>query len=486
MLKCRIHFTICFFCLFIFFKGLFAQHNLLTSLPNNTITSFKDSIDKEIIFTENKQKYFLYSSIIGAGISLMFKIFANQSYDNYRNATDSENVVHYWNQTNNLDNAADASAIISSGLFAYFGYCEIEKSNLEKSKSLIPVAQVNTIGDSTHFTKNFYSSTKDSGFVLLSMKKNSIALNDLILTKLSNDIQVEFVKIYSISDINIPISINQSADSCFNILCKVREEFQKEFKYVLLNVNKSGDLNWQFNINDQNISDVVLLNVNMQSGLNFVCSVSDDNTHTSLWLMNLNSNGELESKQELKYIFNKNCVSFIKGEKDFNYLICNNENNINTSPLYFYKIDTRGNYISEDSLDVGKKFSSYLIKRTEDLGFNISIVPYSYYERTTTIIKVDSLLNPLWEKNYNQINVHDIIECQDNGYFMIGRKDNKIWAQKVDSLGTKQYEHSYSQLNNGYGYGILENLNGSFTFIGTTKTKANGLFNYAILRTIIF
>lgn len=133
---------------------------------------------------------------------------------------------------------------------------------------------------------------------------------------------------------------------------------------------------------------------------------------------------------------------------------------------YLKRFDTYGNLLWSkrfgDSL-----FSTNSVKETDDKGFIILGTQYIldnngfWVNSNTHLIKTDSLGNVVWERAFNENQIHigeSISQANDNGYVLTGQTSNydnltNAFVIRTDSLGNKLWERIYRNDFNEYSIG---------------------------------
>lgn len=181
-----------------------------------------------------------------------------------------------------------------------------------------------------------------------------------------------------------------------------------------------------------------------------------------------NINGTEEWSKLIKILDSSNGRS-IKQTSDGGYILTGYSRYRTDEQTTLIKLDSNGNKIWDKVYTFGIR--GYCVQITNDGGFIISGAGYS-------IMKTDNMGNRQWQNNYGgTINSgYQIQKCFDGGYIIIGTSyTNNTYSDfsilKIDSDGNNEGERSFNESGNSsdFGYAIKQTNDGGFILCGTTS-----------------
>lgn len=181
-----------------------------------------------------------------------------------------------------------------------------------------------------------------------------------------------------------------------------------------------------------------------------------------------NINGTEEWSKLIKILNYSNGRS-IKQTSDGGYILTGYSRYRTDEQTTLIKLDSNGNKIWDKVYTFGIR--GYCVQITNDGGFIISGAGYS-------IMKTDNMGNRQWQNNYGgTINSgYQIQKCFDGGYIIIGTSyTNNTYSDfsilKIDSDGNNEGERSFNESGNSsdFGYAIKQTNDGGYILCGTTS-----------------
>ncbi|MFC2111296.1 T9SS type A sorting domain-containing protein [Bacteroidota bacterium] len=178
--------------------------------------------------------------------------------------------------------------------------------------------------------------------------------------------------------------------------------------------------------------------------------------------------------------------------KDGGYLILGNKSGFTgSSDIYLIKTDTLGVLMLDKAIGNASIEVAEDIKPTFDNGYIIA--GYCNYgtnnDYQILLIKIDSLYNVEWLKNYGGTNWdfgYSVVQCPDSGFmvsgetFSYGNGNNDVFILKTDADGTKLWHKAYGGQNEDVAKSISPYKNG-FVISGYTNSFGNGQYDCYIL-----
>lgn len=130
------------------------------------------------------------------------------------------------------------------------------------------------------------------------------------------------------------------------------------------------------------------------------------------------------------------------------------------------------------------------VAQTHDQGFIVAGASYStngdvvnnHGGEDALIVRLDSNNNILWQKTYGGTSDDDavcILETNDHGFMILARTESNdgdvslnhgnddVWVVKIDSLGSVQWEKTFGDSTDDWGFSIIENSSGNFVILGS-------------------
>jgi hypothetical protein len=168
--------------------------------------------------------------------------------------------------------------------------------------------------------------------------------------------------------------------------------------------------------------------------------------------------------------------------------------NKGNSDYWIIKIDSVGNLLWEKSYGGSNGEVAYAVIQTNDLGYmvvgestsNDGDVSSNYGGRDYWVVKLDSLGNLLWEKNYGGSGFDrgkSVLENPNGGYIVAGRSNsidtditgNKgiddYWIVNIDSIGNIQWQSNYGGTAADDFQKITNTSDGGFIMVGTSGSS---------------
>ncbi|MEZ4884753.1 MAG: T9SS type A sorting domain-containing protein [Chitinophagales bacterium] len=177
----------------------------------------------------------------------------------------------------------------------------------------------------------------------------------------------------------------------------------------------------------------------------------------------------------------------------------------NSRNIGVIKFDSRGQVLWEKQYGDIRNQNPHILLRTKDGGFIVGgleayvpdVTPFQYW--TMYVVKADSLGNQQWEQRYtldegNSSLTVDIIETLDGGYLLggyghleedfAGAYQREAYVVKIDSLGNAQWERNYGTLDwDDSGVGVYQYPDSTYLLYGQ-EGGAESIFSYLMFRHI--
>ena len=178
---------------------------------------------------------------------------------------------------------------------------------------------------------------------------------------------------------------------------------------------------------------------------------------------------------------------------DDGYLILGNKSGFTgNSDIYLIKTDTLGKLIWDKAIGNSKIEWAEDIIKTFDNGYLIA--GYSNYginnDYQVLLIKIDSLFNVEWLKNYGGTNWefgYSVVQAADSGFIVTGETysygngDNDVFVLKTDKNGNKLWHKAYGGQTEDVGKSITTN-GSNYLIAGYTNSFGNGQFDAYVLK----
>jgi hypothetical protein len=87
------------------------------------------------------------------------------------------------------------------------------------------------------------------------------------------------------------------------------------------------------------------------------------------------------------------------------------------------------------------------------------------------LLKIDDCGNEMWSKQYAGSEARFVQQTSDNGYIVVGEKEEDIWLLKMDSNGDTVWTRRYGGETPDYGYCVRETPDSGYVVVGLKDTK---------------
>jgi len=164
------------------------------------------------------------------------------------------------------------------------------------------------------------------------------------------------------------------------------------------------------------------------------------------------------------------------------------------SDIWLIKIDADGNKLWDKTIGGNDFDTAYDVKQTSDSGYVLIGVTVSYGagERDIYLVKTDSEGNIEWDKTFGG-NDYDrgesVQQTPDGGYILIGwtasygAGEFDFWLIKTDHEGNLQWDKTFGGTGYDYGHSVLTTDDGGYIITGETESKGVGSYDVWLIKT---
>ncbi|MBW6483759.1 MAG: T9SS type A sorting domain-containing protein [Vicingaceae bacterium] len=246
--------------------------------------------------------------------------------------------------------------------------------------------------------------------------------------------------------------------------------------------------------------------------------VSINKGGTDCWVVKLNANGTIQWEKTYGGTGNES-ISTILQTADSSYIVVGITNstdgdisfNNGNNDFWVIKLNINGSIQWERSYGGSSYEGAENIILSNDGGYLILGTTTSNDGDVTGnnggsdywVVKIDSIGNILWEKNYGGSGADaasSIQQTNDGGYIIVGESTSNdgdvtgnnggrdYWVVKIDSNGTIQWEKNYGGSGFDRGLSIISCLNGAYVVAGRSNsndfdvTGNNGIDDYWVIK----
>ncbi len=229
--------------------------------------------------------------------------------------------------------------------------------------------------------------------------------------------------------------------------------------------------------------------------------VTGNNGSTDYWIVKLDTIGTIQWEKNLGGSGSEGANSIyettdggyiIAGESDSNDGDVSNNNG--NDDYWVVKIDNLGNLLWEKSYGGSSGEVAYAVLPTNDLGYlvigesisNDGNVSNNNGGRDYWVVKLDSIGNLVWQKNYGGSSFDrgkSVVQTQDGGYVIAGRSGSNdgdvtghyggiavpdYWVIKIDSIGNLIWEKNLGGTFSDIPEEMVATTDGGFVLIGSS------------------
>ena len=195
-----------------------------------------------------------------------------------------------------------------------------------------------------------------------------------------------------------------------------------------------------------------------------------------VWLIKLDPKGEIEWSRTYDYLHHD--VGWcVRQTSDGGFIICCTSGY--TEP-WILRVSSSGDSITSRLFDPGVEARFRFINSTT--GGDYIITGYKgEMPRSVWLVKIDTLFNTIWEKEYGfSSSGYSVEVTSDGGYLVAGVTEDSggldtksdLWILKTDSLGDTIWTRRYHGSNQAIGYSVIEASDGNYVVSGR-----NGYYN---------
>lgn len=200
------------------------------------------------------------------------------------------------------------------------------------------------------------------------------------------------------------------------------------------------------------------------------------NSYNDIWIIKLNSNGNIEWEKTYGGIYDDWATS-IQQTSDGGYIVAGGTESFNiwswadvrsVTHVWIFKLDSNGNISWEKVYKWGTGSDDWAetVQQTSDGGYIVGInhkeysqiFPYNIADEDYWILKLDSNGNILWTRSYEDViysddtELYSMQQTNDGGYVLAGRNGSSYWSTlwilKLDSNGKVSWIKTYSHFGN--------------------------------------
>ena len=282
-------------------------------------------------------------------------------------------------------------------------------------------------------------------------------------------------------------SIIQTADGGFLVAGYI------DLDIWIIKLDFSGNITWQKRYGGSSSEYVYSVLQTVDGGYIVAGSTSSFGAgNYDFWVLKLDSAGNV-LWQKTYGGSSDDYAGFIKQTSSGGYILAGNSDSFNGGP-WIIKLDPEGNITGQNmyygSYDDSISVSS--VQQTIDGGLILtgskctgSPVCFS----VLWILKLDSYLNPVWNKTYGSDFGRSIQQTIDGGYivagaagFYLGPPYQDFWILKLDTTGNIIWQKTYGGANSDVADSIQQTSDGSYIVAGNTGSYGSGYIDIWILK----
>lgn len=249
-------------------------------------------------------------------------------------------------------------------------------------------------------------------------------------------------------------------------------------------LDNNTDVEWESNIHLQNYNEILDIKPTSDGGYIIAGNTASTPKNTDVFVRRIDSNGQEVWTEIYKDELSEKSAS-IQETKDGGFLLLGtSENNDEYKySMFLININQNGNMNWKKEVELkGDNWASSL-ELTEDGGFIIT--GHSYDDDDTDngydiqLIKTDSLGNEEWQKVFHELGTqmgYKGKQTSDGGYIVTGTSARDFYILKVDSTGKKVWDKTLVDSSVSYdsrGNDLVETKDKGFVITGNIQLDSN-------------
>ena len=250
----------------------------------------------------------------------------------------------------------------------------------------------------------------------------------------------------------------------------------------LIKTNADGDLQWNQTYSglEQGIADS-LIQTNDGGYALAGYSYSMNESGINVWLVKTDSNGNISWNQTYPQLGTAIAYGLIQ-TSDGSYALVGATNSIGNgeNDAWLAKVGSNGSFQWNQTYGGSQNDAMYSVVQTSDGGYAMSGDTNSFGFGNQTglwLVKTDSLGSVQWNQTYSASSNYiagSMVKAGDGGYALIGtfqQSDDDFAIVKTDSSGNLQWNQTYNGLNVDDALSGIQTSDGGYAIVGVTNAS---------------
>jgi hypothetical protein len=331
--------------------------------------------------------------------------------------------------------------------------------------------------------------TKDGSYVFTGFTGNSsMDSTDSCLGKVDSSGNLQWIRVYGEPGINDRLlSVYQTFDGGFIMTGYIDSFRTRTMDAYVIKTNTFGDVEWSKTYGTEESLDEGYSVIQVADGGYVIAGHTTVSGRPDVWLMKLNSFGEIEWSETYGgsgYDMGHSIVE----TKDGGFIIVGQTNSFGSGDDDFYLVKTDSAGVLEWSETYGGSGSDigHSVVQTVDGGFALGGESTFSGDDDFYLVKTDSAGVLEWSETYGGSGIENgghMVQTSDAGFALTGRTysgaagNADVWLVKTDSAGVLEWSETYDISVSDSGFSLIQTSDNGYAIAGYAG------YNFLIIKT---